>query len=352
MVQDLKEFLLFLKEYIKERLVGFGQRFERLKNVIVAFLIVKRGKYSTSFLNTSFVLLVVTAFVGGPIIAENNPFTSSLEQSQNVQAETVSFDPFSSSLGTVVSAKPRDKIVNYEVLGGDTLASIGQKFGVSVDTLKWANDLKSQTIKPGQIIKVPPVTGIVHKVNSGDSIYSIAKKYRTNAQKIVNFPFNDFADLDTFALTPGQTLFVPDGVIEAAPVISAPQYASIKAGVQGSSSFIWPTSGGITQYPVSYHMALDIANNGAPPILASDTGTVVFAGCLGYGYGCHIIVNHANGYETLYGHLSSIGVSAGQAVSQGQQIGVMGCTGRCSGTHLHFEVRSGGGQLNPLSFLK
>lgn len=351
-MQDIREFLVFLKDYTKERLFGFGHRFEKLKNVIVAFLIVKRGKYSTSFLNTSFVLLVVTAFVGGPIIAENNPFVSSLEQSQNVQASTVSFDPFSNSLGTVVSAKPRDKIVNYEVLGGDTLASIADKFNVSVDTLKWANDLKNQTIKPGQTIKVPPVTGIVYKVNSGDSIYSIAKKYRTNAQKIVNFPFNDFADLDTFALTPGQTLFVPDGVVEAAPVVTAPQFASIKAGVQGNSTFIWPTSGGITQYPVSYHMALDIANNAAPPVIASDTGTVTFAGCLGYGYGCHIIVNHANGYETLYAHLSSIGVAAGQAVSQGTQIGVMGCTGRCSGTHLHFEVRSGGGQLNPLSFLK
>lgn len=352
-MQDLRDFLLFLKEYSKERLVTFGSNFEKLKNVIVAFLIVKRGKYSSSFLNTSFILLVVSAFIGGPIIAENNPFISSFEQQTgNYQAAVVAFDPYESSLGTVISDKPRSEIVEYEVLGGDTLASIANKFGVSVDTIKWENDIKGQTIRPGQKLKIPPITGVVHTVRSGESIYSIAKKYKTNAQKIVNFPFNDFADLETFALTSGQTLFVPDGVIEAAPALTAPTFASIKAGVQGSSNFIWPTSGNISQYPVGYHMAVDIENGGAPPIIASDTGTVTFAGCLPYGYGCHIIIDHANGYQTLYGHLSSIGTGAGQAVSQGQQIGVMGSTGRSTGTHLHFEVRSGGALLNPLNFLK
>ena len=352
-MQDLKLFVVFIKDYFKSRLINFGKSFEKIKDLFVAFLIARRGKYSQSFLNTSFFLLVASAVIGGPIIAENNPFVASFEDtSAKYQATEVSYNPYEGSLQTVISAKPRNTIENYSVKSGDTLASIAKKFDISVDTIKWANDLKSDTIKPNQDLKIPPVTGVVHKVVSGESIYTIAKKYKTVAQNIVNFPFNDFTDLDSYGLTAGQTLYIPDGVIEEENIVSPRYYAQAQAGVKGNSNFIWPTSGLITQYPVWYHMALDIANNAAPPVLASDTGTVTFAGCVAYGYGCHIVVDHGNGYETLYGHLSSIGVSPGQAVSQGQQIGNMGSTGRSTGTHLHFEIRTGGVLQNPLNFLK
>ena len=356
-MEDLKLFLTFIKEYAASRILSWAKGFESLKDIIVAFLVVKRGKYSSSFLNTSFFMLVAAVVVGGPIIVENNPFISSIEQkSSHYQAAIVSYNPYESSLGTVISVKPRDKIIEYEVVSGDTLASIAKKFDISVDTIKWANNLKEDVIKPEQILKIPPITGVVHTVKSGDNIYSIAKKYKVDAQNIVNFPFNDFADLDTFALNISQIIYVPGGVIEPtfaeAPAGEGRFVAQIQAGVKGSSNFIWPTSGMITQYPVWYHMALDIANNVAPSVLASDTGTVTFAGCLNYGYGCHIIIDHGNGYQTLYGHLSSIGVSPGQIVNKGTQIGVMGSTGRSSGTHLHFEIRSEGTLLNPLNFLK
>lgn len=352
-MQHLKEFVLFLKNYFSSRAVLFGRKFEKTKDLIVAILVVKRGKYSSSFLNTSFFLLVLTTVVGGPIIAENNPFGLERGGSQ-YQSAVVSYNPYESALGTVISAKPRDKVVEYSVEGGDTLASIAKKFNVSIDTLKWENDLTGEIIRPNQALRIPPVSGIVHKVQSGENIYTIAEKYNTSPQKIVNFPFNDFADLDTFALIPGQNLIVPDGVppVEQPRYIAQqPQPAEIQAGAQGTSNFIWPTSGSISQYPVWYHMALDIQNPSSPAVIASDTGTVTYAGCLGYGYGCHVIVNHGNGFETLYGHLSSIGVTIGQAVSQGQGLGVMGCTGLCTGTHLHFEIRNGGLQ-NPLSYLQ
>ena len=354
-MQDLREYLVFLKNYTKSRILSFGRWFENLKDIIVALLVAKRGKYSSHFLNSSFFLLVAAVIIGGPTIAENNPFISSLQQNNNIyQAGVVSYNPYENSLSTVISTKPRDKIVDYEVKGGDTLASIADKFDISVDTIKWANNLKTDVIKPGQTLKVPPVTGVVHKVVSGDNIYSIAKKYGSDAQKIVNFPFNDFADLETFALNSGQTLYVPDGVIEEEKpkYIAQRTVTQIQAGVKGTSNFIWPTSGGISQYPVWYHMALDIENSSAPTILAADTGTVTYAGCLNWGYGCHIIVDHANGYQTLYGHMSSLGVAVGQAVTQSQSIGRMGSSGRSTGTHLHFEVRSGGTLLNPLNFLK
>jgi len=356
-IVELREFIRFGKEYLKSRIIRFGKWFERLKNLVVAFLVIKRGKYSSSFLNTSFLLLIVSAFVAGPIIAENNPFVSSFSQNQaaSSQSAVVAYDPSESAVGTVFSDKPRSTIVTHTVTGGETLESIGKKFGVSADTIKWANDMKTATIKPGQTLKIPPINGIVHKVASGESIYSIAKKYQTNAQKIANFPFNDFADLDTFSLTSGQILYVPDGVPEQVKPV-APRYIAAQygppAGV-GSSQFIWPTtSHSVSQYPVSYHMAYDIESSGNPPIFAAAGGTVIIPGFQPGGYGNHVIVDHGNGYQTLYAHLSAITVSSGQAVAQGQQVGVMGSTGRSTGTHLHFEVRSGGAQLNPAGFVR
>ncbi|MCX7997170.1 MAG: peptidoglycan DD-metalloendopeptidase family protein [Patescibacteria group bacterium] len=358
-MKDIGEFSSFLRSYLTSRVIYFGKNFEQLKDIIVAFLIVKRGKYSNSFLNSSFFLLIVAVLIGGPIIAENNPFAIN-EEDQAYQATVIAYSPDQFALGTVLSDKPRDKVEDYTVKGGDTLESIAKKFDISVDTIRWANTegIKNDVIKPGQTIKIPPVTGVVHKVASGDNIYTIAKKYSVDPQAIVNFPFNDFADLDTFQLTPGQNLFVPGGVIEQAKPVNRGSFetratmAQIQGGAKGTSNFIWPTSGLITQYPVWYHMALDIASNSLPPIQAADSGTVSYTGCIAWGYGCHIIIDHGNGYQSLYAHLSTISVSAGQSVSQGEQIGIMGSTGRSTGPHLHFEIRSGGGLLNPLNFLQ
>src|SRR3989344_9293465 len=184
-MQDLIEYFVFLKNYTKSRVLSFGQSFEKFKDVIVALLVAKRGRYSSYFLNSSFFLLVAAVIIAGPIIAENNPFVASFQQNSNIyQGGVVSYNPYENSLSTVISTKPRDKIVDYEVAGGDSLASIADKFDVSVDTIKWANNLKSETIKPGQILKIPPITGVVHKVVSGDNVYSIAKKYESDAQKI------------------------------------------------------------------------------------------------------------------------------------------------------------------------
>ncbi len=350
-MQDLPQFWAFLKTYFFTKFLNFGRTFEAVKDVIVAFLIVKRGRYSSSFLNTSFLFIIASAFIAGPVILENSPFASRPQDTGSFQAAVVSYNPYESALETVISTKPRSAIEDYQVKGGDTLEAIAKKYEVTTDTIKWANDLKTDVIKPGQVLKIPPVSGVVHTVASGETVYSIAKKYRTEAQSIVNFPFNDFVDLDTFSLAAGQILYVPGGIIETAPP-SARFVAQIQAGVRGSSTFIWPASGIITQEPVWYHMALDIANNAAPAILASDGGTVTYAGCVAYGYGCSIIVDHGNGYQTLYAHLSSYSVEPGAVVSQGSQIGVMGSTGRSTGTHLHFEIRSGGSLLNPLNFLR
>ena len=357
-MQDIPEFLQFLRSFLTSRVLHFGRNFEQIKDIIVAFLIVKRGKYSNSFLNSSFFLLIGAVLVGGPIIAENNPFVNTLDDAgDSYEAAVISYNTDQFALSTVISSKPRDKVVEYTVEGGDTLESIAQKFDVSTDTIRWENDIDDDVIKPGETLRIPPVTGVVHKVASGENVYTIAKKYKTDAQKIANFPFNEFTDLDTFQLTSGQELYVPDGVVESAqstytqPSSQQATIAQIQAGARGGGSFIWPTTGLITQYPVWYHMALDIASNSLPPIIAADSGTVSYVGCIQWGYGCHVILDHGNGYQTLYAHLSSLSVSAGQSVGQGQQVGIMGSTGRSTGPHLHFEIRNGGALLNPLGFL-
>jgi murein DD-endopeptidase MepM/ murein hydrolase activator NlpD len=353
-LNEVKEWLRFLYFYSHKRTLIGATHFEKGKDTLVDLLLVKRGRYSKHFLNISFLFLLTGAILGGPVIAEYYPTVK-----QNTAQDE---DPYSLTgiseedlvTTTLVSDKPRFEIIDYEVVKGDTLAQIADKFGISVDTIKWANSLKTEKLLPGQTLRIPPVTGIVHKVAPGDTIYSLAKKYKSDSQKIVNFPANDFADLDTFALNVGQMLFIPDGVMpQAAPVYIAQQVPQFIAGAGGK--FMWPAQGLITQYPVSYHMAVDIANNTAPPIGAGDSGTVVYAGCVRYGYGCHVIINHADGFQTLYGHLSAIYVSTEEGknkVGRGQVIGKMGSTGRSSGIHLHFEIRKNGVRLNPLSFLK
>lgn len=316
----------------------------------------RRGGYQRPFLHFSVGVLVLAAIISAPILANAYPGGSAraLADFTPPSAVVTSLDLTEYGVQTQISEKPRDQIISYKVQSGDTLSTIAQKFGVSVDSVKWANDLKRDSLTVGQDVKIPPVTGIVHKVREGETVYSIAKKYRTESQQIVNFPFNDFTDLDTFGLTPGQTLFVPDGIIEAEQpkYVAQQMFAQVVSGVRGSSSFIWPTTGIVTQYPIWYHMAVDIANSAAPAVIAADTGTVIYAACIQYGYGCHVIIDHGNGYKSLYGHLQRIDVSSGQAVSKGTQLGQMGSTGRSTGTHLHFEIRSGETLLNPLNFLK
>jgi murein DD-endopeptidase MepM/ murein hydrolase activator NlpD len=216
--------------------------------------------------------------------------------------------------------------------------------------VKWTNNLKQDALSIGQELKIPPVTGVVHRVKEGETVYSIAKKYKTDAQKIVNFPFNDFTDLDTFALNVGQTLIVPDGVLPQAPAIAPPAAPPVFAG--GTGQFQWPVGGSISQYPVWYHMAVDIANSSAPGIAAADAGVVTNVQYLRYGYGHHLTLDHGGGLATLYAHLSDIYVQPGDRVARGQIIGRMGLTGRTTGMHLHFEVRKNGASVNPMPFLK
>ncbi len=357
--QEIFDYIVFFVKYLGLKIKNFGLFLEDIKSFIIAILIAKRGKYSLSFLNSIFFLTAIVIYSFSPVIAENNPF---VKKEEFIPGDLLSleYNPQQNSIITEISVKPRDKIVKYKVKKGETLSSIAKKFNIDVQSIKWANDLKSDVVREGEVLDIPPIVGVVHKVKKGETIYTIAKKYKVDAQNIVNFPFNEFEDEETFALKPGQILYVPGGVIEDKPKVSvfaqrgkAPTGpGTVQAGVAGSGNFIWPASGRITQYPVVYHMALDIANRSAPDIIASDQGTVVYSGCLRYGYGCHVIIDHGNGYRTLYAHMARLYVKVGDQVSKGQALGKMGSTGRSTGTHVHFEIIFQGRRLNPLSFLR
>lgn len=333
--------------YIEKKLARFGFKFENSKGYLVDILMARRGSYQRPFLHFSLGVLFVAGVVSAPILASEQD--ADISQLSSPSAALAPLDLSEYGIQTQISQKPRDQVIIYKVKDGDTLSNISEKFGVSIDTIKWANDIKRETLSINQELKIPPVTGVVHRVREGENVYTIARKYSTDAQKIVNFPFNDFADLDTFALKVGQTLVVPDGVIAKEPIRRV-EIAPVVAG--GTGQYHWPTNGAITQYPVWYHMALDIASPSAPSILASDGGTVVLVSRQKFGYGYHVILNHGDGMTTLYGHMSEIYVDAGQTVTRGQVLGKMGSTGRSTGTHLHFEIRKNNVTLNPLPYLK
>lgn len=360
----LSEFREFVRQFIfyaADRIGRAFWRFEVVKSLLVAGLYRRRGRYAQPFVHSSMAGLIFIAVTFGPLfIAQTFPgqaasFDDELPSTVVISTSTVT-DP---ELTTIVSEKPRAEVVEYRVTSGDTVGSIAEKFGVTIDTVLWANDMdETDRIKPGQILNIPPVTGIVHAVKKGDTVYSVAKKYEAEAQAIVDFPFNTFTNDETFALAVGQTIIIPDGILPdvkpVSPVTGIAKVLTPDAGVvSATGQFVWPAAGRITQRFVWYHKGIDIANKDGGAILAADAGTVVLAGWPdNRGYANRVILDHGNGTRTLYAHLARVSVSVGQSVNRGGVIGDMGCTGRCTGTHLHFEVIASGTYVDPLNVLK
>ncbi len=356
-VAEFREFNRQLWRYGTKHAYRAFFRFEAGKDLVAGALYQKRGKYARPFLHSGMMALIFFGVTLGPRFVQTSLAGESerVESVSTSQSIGVSLD--STGIVTLESEKSWNQVSEYSVKEGDTLSSIAGKFGVSLDSVKWANpSINWQKVKPGVLVSVPPITGVVYKVRPGDTVNSIAKKLQTDAQGIVDFPLNTFSDDETFALVAGQTLIVPDGVMSDETAPSLPRYASVltpDAGeVSATGSFAWPTFGKITQPFRWYHKGIDIANAMGTSVVAADSGRVVTAGWTNVGYGNHIIIDHENGYQTLYGHLSQISVEVGQKVSRGAVIGLIGSTGRSTGPHLHFEIRSAGGNQDPLGYLK
>ena len=354
---DIKTFCLELSIFLTRVFHLQFLRFEEGKGVLVTSLYRKRGKLARRFVHTGMVGIAGAGIMIAPVVAQEFPGSQIDPWEVSNSPAVLSSATSANDVSTTISKESKGEIVEYVVQEGDSVSTIAEKFGISEDTIRWQNDLKSKdAIKVGQTLEILPETGIAHKVVKGDTIYSIAKRYDANPQSILDYPFNTFVNDETFELAIGQEIIVPNGVKPAevywSPMARVKQITPDAGSVTASGNFVWPTGGTISQNFVWYHKGVDIANRAAPGVLAADSGTVVAAGWSPYGYGYHVVIDHGNGYRTLYAHLSQIYVNVGQGVNRGAAVGKMGSTGRSTGIHLHFEVIRNGAYLSPLSVLQ
>jgi len=238
-----------------------------------------------------------------------------------------------------------DQISVYVVRPGDTLSEIAEMYGVSVNTILWANELGgAKTIQPGQTLVILPVTGVRHLVAKGETLATIAKKYRAEAAEIASFN-----NLTGNTLAVGTEIIIPDG--DQTPSAPPPTRVATRQvkGADGPTYVGYyqrPIAGGVKTQGLHGYNGVDLASFRGAPIMAAAEGTVLVSKSAGWngGYGKYIVIKHPNNTQTLYAHLDNNIVAVGQLVNQGQTIGYEGDTGNSTGVHLHFEVR---GAKNP-----
>ena len=249
----------------------------------------------------------------------------------------------SGTLADIEESSSSGQISLYVVREGDSLSQIANMFGVSVNTIIWANDIeRGDTIKEGQTLAILPVSGVRYTVLKGDTLDIVAKKFKGDVEEIKKF--NDIADSSELAV--GQVIIIPAGEI-ANRSYAARGYLPV-SGAGGPSYvgyYLRPVPGPKTQGLHGYN-GVDLAAPAGTPIMASADGDVIIVRDFGWngGYGNYIVVRHNNGTQTLYAHNSRNIVSVGQEGVKGQIIGYVGSTGRSTGAHLHFEIR---GAANP-----
>lgn len=245
--------------------------------------------------------------------------------------------------GTIAEIeKPKNSTIStYVVREGDTLSGIALMFDVSPNTIKWANDIPpSGTIRVGQQLTILPVTGVRYTVKKGDTLAAIAKKYGADASEITNY--NGIEG----SLAAGDVIIIPNGEMH----VEAP--ARAVARVSGTVTYTTGAQVGYYASPVARYVktqgihgynGVDFGASTGTAVMASAAGEVIVAKGSGYngGYGLYVVIQHGNGSQTLYAHLSGLATSAGEFVEQGQVIGYVGNTGRSTGPHLHFEIRNG-----------
>ena len=240
------------------------------------------------------------------------------------------------------------QITKYTIRKGDTLEAVAKMFGVSKNTILWANNIDSTSLKEGQVLVILPVSGTVHTVVKGDTLKSIAKRYKADANEIAQF--NDISKNDILAV--GDSIIIPDG--EGATNISSVSSSRLRNSFKGGDGpdiggyYIRPIYGGVRTQGLHGWNAVDLGTPIGTDIMAAAAGEIIVARTSGWngGYGRYVVISHYNGTQTVYVHMSQVYVTPGQLVLQGQVIGLSGNTGNSTGPHLHFEVR---GAKNPLA---
>jgi len=278
---------------------------------------------------------------------------------------------------TIIPDRPGQEVITYTVKRDDTLFGIADMFKVKPETILWGNFETLQDnphlLKPDQVLNILPVDGTYYKWNNYDNLGAIASFFGVDPQAILEYPGNQ-ADLTQLkgpnsGFEPEQWLIIPGGkraikdwgppAITRKNAAAASYYGDGSCGATyegavGTGTFTWPSAAhSISGYNFSgIHPAIDIAGATGDAVFASDSGVIVFSGWSNFGYGYLIVIDHGNGYQTAYAHLSAINVGCGQSIFQGSTIGAVGNTGNSAGSHLHFELSYSGAKLNPLENLR
>lgn len=285
------------------------------------------------------------------------PMASASFEEDYAESILLSIDGFlTKTYAPTEESKGASGIFTVEVAAGDTLSGIAARYGVTVRDLIINNNLPQNPIlKLGQKLSI--ANGIIHKVGKNETVESIAKAYGVEKEKIL--AANEILEKE---LAAGMEIVIV-GAKKALPTFSTPspyRNPSIATTpyeapvISGNGKLLFPTVGKYTQYFGPGHYAVDIANNQSPEVVSAEAGVIEKAQC-GWngGYGCHVIIDHGDGFKTLYAHLRKIHVTVGEQVARGVAIGQMGNTGRVygkTGIHLHLEVIVNGVKRNPLAF--
>ena len=281
---------------------------------------------------------------------------------------------------TIIPSRPRQEITTYTVQQGDTIFGIAEKFGLDPQTILWGNYAILQdnphALQPDQELNILPVNGTFYEWQDGDGLNGVSSFFGVTPEDIINFPGNnlDSQTIGDYArpnISPGTMLVVPGGTREfvswSAPlgvtredpalarVLGPGACDPIAGGAVGFGNFVWPTNkhylSGFDYSPKSNHWGIDIAGSEGEGVYATDAGVIVYSGWNNYGYGNMVMIDHGNGFQSLYAHLSDIYRFCGQSVGQGEGIGAIGNTGRSSGAHLHFEIMTATYKINPWDVL-
>jgi len=281
---------------------------------------------------------------------------------------------------TALPDRPRFEVITYEVKAGDSLFTIAERFGLNPTTLLWGNPKTlpdPHWLQVGQVLNILPTDGVLYEWYEGDGLDVVALYYKVTPEDIIQWPGNNLSpetigDYSMPNIEPGTKIFIPGGkdrfVDWRMPRITRDDPAVARTvgpgfcgtyyeGAIGSNSFIWPAAtryiSGYRFQPEINHFGIDIGGSLGVAIYASDHGVVVYSGWNNFGYGNLIVIDHGNGWQTYYAHLSTIYAGCGHSVYQGDTIGLMGSTGRSTGPHLHFEMRSDTfGKVDPLNFVQ
>ena len=289
--------------------------------------------------------------------------------------------PRQAVLHTTIPSRPREDVTQYTVQKGDSVFTIADKFGLKPSTILFGNfavlSNNVDFIKPGEVLNILPVDGTYYQWQGSETLTGVAKFYNADPQAIIASPANHLdpdtiGDLSHPNIPSGSWLVVPGGsylFAWNAPIVSRTsgpvttrvigpgECGSISGGLVGYGTFIFPTVehwlSGTDYRPDVGHYGVDFAGAQGNAIYAADAGVVVYSGWNTWGYGNLVIIDHGNGWQSLYAHMVSLPpVKCGQSVGQGDVIGLVGMTGGTStGPHLHFEVSYKGAPVNPHTVL-